>query len=338
VNAGFRAGTLLPVGLSIAGAWQRETAGQLDQRYDGKFARIDAVLPVSRDLAAVGGVGYERIEITERAPLLDADGDIVRDGSGRFVTDPASPPQIAYETDGIFWDAGVLYQPSSRMSLEARIGRRYNSWSYTGSLQWRMSRRMALQVGVYDSIDSFGRSLSRNLAALPTSFDVPADPFNDAFNGCVFSSANRNPGQCLNGVLGSIASANYRARGVTGILSINAGPTSLGFGAGYSNRRYLVPASNLVLAGTDDETYFAQFFAARRLDAVSNVTGNIYANHYSSGIFGSPSVLGAGANGSYIRTFGPVSATASLGIYTFDVEGQGGNTSAQALLGLRYGF
>lgn len=337
-TASIRAGTILPVGLSIAGAWQREEAGQLDQTYDGKFARIDAVLPVARGLALVGGVGYENITITERDPLLDGAGNVVRDGAGRFVTDPASPPRIAYEIDGIFWDAGVLYRPNTRLSLEARLGRRYDSMSYTGSLQWRMSRRTALQVGVYDSIDSFGRQLSRDLASLPTSFETPVDPFGDAFNGCVFSSAGNNAGRCLDNALGSIASANYRARGVTAILSMNAGPTSLGFGAGYANRRYLVPASNLVLAATDDDTWFAQFFASRQLDAVSSVTGNIYANYYTSGILGAPSVLGAGANGAYNRSFGALSATAALGIYTFDVEGEGSSTSAQALLGLRYGF
>ncbi len=338
INAGVKAGTLLPVGLSVAGAWQREEAGQLDQTYDGKFARIDAVLPVSRELAAVGGVGYENIEITERDPLIDGNGNVVRDGNGRFVTDPASPPRIAYEVDGIFWDAGVLYQPSSRLALEARVGQRYDSWSYTGSLQWQMSRRMALQVGVYDSVDSFGRQLTRDLVALPTSFEVPDDPFGDAFNGCVFSAAGRNPGRCFDNALGSIASANYRARGITGILSMNAGPTSLGFGAGYANRRYLVPESNLVLAATDDDTWFAQFFASRQLDAVSSVSGNVYANYYTSGILGAPSVFGAGANGSYARSFGPLSATAALGLYTFDIEGEGSTTSAQALLGLRYGF
>jgi hypothetical protein len=338
VTASMKAGTILPVGLSIAGAWQREEASQLDQTYDGKFARIDAVLPVARGLAVVGGVGYEKIEITERDALLDGSGNVVRDGAGRFVTDPASPPRIAYEVDGIFWDAGVLYQPSSRLMLEARVGRRYESMSYTGSLQWQMSRRTALQIGVYDSIDSFGRQLSRDLAALPTSFETPHDPFGDAFNGCVFSAAGKNAGQCMDNALGSIASANYRARGVTGILSMNAGPTSFGFGAGYANRRYLVPGSNLVLAATDDDTYFAQFFASQQLDAVSNISGNLYANYYTSGILGAPSVLGAGANGSYARSFGALSATASLGIYTFDVEGEGSSTSAQALLGLRYGF
>lgn len=338
VTASMKAGTLLPVGLSIAGAWQREEASQLDQTYDGKFARIDAVLPVARGLAVVGGVGYENIEITERDPLRDGTGNVVRDGAGRFVTDPASPPRIAYEIDGIFWDAGVIYRPNSRMTLEARVGQRYDSMSYTGSLQWRMSRRMALQVGVYDSIDSFGRQLSRDLAALPTSFETPVDPFADSFNGCVFSSAGNNAGRCLDNALGSIASANYRARGITAIISMNAGPTSLGLGAGYANRRYLVPASNLVLTATDDDTYFAQFFASRQLDAVTNVSGNLYANYYTSGIMGAPSVLGVGANGAYARSFGPLSATAAVGIYTFDVEDEGSNTSAQALLGLRYGF
>lgn len=337
VRAGVKAGTILPVGVSVAGAWQREEASQLDQRYDGKFARADAVLPVGGGLAVVGGVGYEKIEITQKDPLLDADGNVVRDGAGRFVTNEASAPRIAYQVDGIFWDAGVMYK-AARLMLEARAGRRYESMTYTGSLQWQISRRSGLQIGVYDSVESFGRQLASNLAALPTSFGVPADPFGDAFNGCVFGTAGQNAGQCLDNALGSIAAANYRARGVTAVLALNAGPTSFGLGAGYSNRRFLVPEGSSVLAGTSDETWFAQFYAAQQLDPQSTLTGNLYANYFLSGIPGAPAVLGAGANGSYVRTFGALSATASLGIYTFDIEGQNGNTSAQALLGLRYGF
>jgi hypothetical protein len=337
VRAGVKAGTILPVGVSVAGAWQHEEASQLDQTYDGKFGRADAVLPVGGGLAVVGGVGYEQIEITQKDPLRDANGNVVRDGAGRFVTDPASPPRIAYEVEGLFWDAGVMYK-TPRLMLEARAGRRYDSMSYTGSLQWQISRRSGLQIGVYDSVESFGRQLASNLAALPTSFGIPVDPFSDAFNGCVFSAAGQNAGQCLDNALGSIAAANYRARGVTGVLALNAGPTSFGLGAGYANRRYLVPAGSSVLAGTSDETYFAQLYASQQLDPRSTLTGNLYANYFLSGIAGSPAVLGAGANGSYIRSFGALSATASLGIYTFDVEGQNSNTSAQALLGLRYGF
>lgn len=337
-TAGVKAGAMLPVGVSIAGAWQRETANQLDQRYDGKFARVDTVLPVGQGVALVAGLGYENIEITQKDVLLDVDGNVVRDGAGRFVTDPASPPRIAYEVDGIFWDAGVLYKPSSRFILEARVGRRYESMSYTGSLQWQISRRSGLQVGVYDSIESFGRRLARDLATLPTEFNIPNDPFGDAFNGCVFSAAGTVAGQCLDNALGSIASANYRARGVNAVLAMNAGPTSFGLGAGYSNRRYLVPAGSSVLAGTADETWYAQLYGAHQLDFLSMLSGNLYANYFDSGIPGAPGIFGAGANGSYMRNFGRVNATASLGVYTFDIDTQGSVTSAQALLGLRYGF
>jgi hypothetical protein len=338
VRAGLKAGSLLPVGVSVAGAWQREEASQLDQTYDGKYGRADVVLPVGRGLAAVAGVGYEKITITQRDALRDGSGAIVRDGAGRFVTDPASPPRIAYQVDGIFWDAGVLYKPSARLMFEARVGRRYDSMSYTGSLQWQLSRRSALQIGVYDSVDSFGRQLAGDLAALPTSFNVPVDPFGDAFNGCVFSAAGSAAGQCLDNALGSIASANYRVRGISGVLALNAGPTGFGLGAGYSRREYLVPVGSSVLSGVTDSTAYLQLFASRQLDSRSALSGNVYANYFDSGIGGQGNVLGAGANGAYMRSFGPVNATASLGIYTFDVEGQGNSTSAQALLGLRYGF
>jgi hypothetical protein len=202
----------------------------------------------------------------------------------------------------------------------------------------QFTRRTALQVGVYDSVESFGRQLSRNLAGLPTSFNTPIDPFGDAFNGCVFASAGNAAGSCMDNALGSIASANYRARGVNGMFSMNVGGTSLGLGAGYSNRRYLVPSGSSVLAGTSDDTWFAQLFASQRLDSRSALSGNIYANYFETNIPGQGSILGGGANGSYLRSFGPISATASVGIYTFDIEGEGSNTSAQALLGLRYGF
>lgn len=338
VRAGVKAGTILPVGLSVAGAWQREEGSQLEQKYDGKFGRADAVLPVGRGLAVVGGVGYEKIEITQKDALRDGSGNIVRDGAGRFVTDPASPPRIAYEVEGIFWDAGVIYKPSARFMLEARVGRRYDSMSYTGSLQWQISRRSGLQIGVYDSVQSFGRQLASDLAALPTSFNTPNDPFGGAFGGCVYGDTGAAAGSCLTNTLGSIASANYRARGVTGVLSMNAGRATFGLGAGYASREFLVPDGSSIIAGTSDETAYAQLFAARAMSSRSGVNGNLFVNYFQSGIPGAPRVYGTGANGTYYHNFGPLSATASVGIATFDVEGETNNTSAQGMLGLRYGF
>ena len=55
------AGTVLPVGVTVSGAYEREDASQLDQSYEGKYVRGDVTLPVSGTLAGRAGVGYEKI-------------------------------------------------------------------------------------------------------------------------------------------------------------------------------------------------------------------------------------------------------------------------------------
>jgi len=55
----------------LSAGYEREDTSQLDQRYEGKYARADVTVPVGPTLALLGGVGYEDIEISERAPLLD---------------------------------------------------------------------------------------------------------------------------------------------------------------------------------------------------------------------------------------------------------------------------
>src|SRR3546814_12763327 len=81
--------------------YEREDASQLDQRYEGKYARADVTMPIGPTVALLGGVGYEDIEIGQRDPLLDADGVPVRDANGRFVTDTSSPRRLSFDTDEI---------------------------------------------------------------------------------------------------------------------------------------------------------------------------------------------------------------------------------------------
>src|SRR3546814_8934986 len=112
--------------------YEREDASQLDQRYEGKYARADVTMPIGPTVALLGGVGYEDIEIGQRDPLLDADGVPVRDANGRFVTDTSSPRRLSFDTDGLIWDAGVMWRPSRRTSLTARVGRRYGDPLHPG--------------------------------------------------------------------------------------------------------------------------------------------------------------------------------------------------------------
>src|SRR3546814_6657634 len=97
------------------------------------------------------------LETSQKDPLLDADGNPVVDDDGRFVADPASPQRIAYRTDGIYWDAGVVWRPSTRTQLEAHVGRRYDSWVYFGTLSHAMSETRGMRVVVYDPVDTFGQ-------------------------------------------------------------------------------------------------------------------------------------------------------------------------------------
>lgn len=341
-SVGVKSGTVLPVGVTASGSWTREDAGQLDQRFDGKYGRGDVVLPVGGGLAVAGGVGYESIKISQRDPLLGPGGVPVVDANGRQVTDPASPRRLAYDFDGIFWDAGVIYRPSRRMMVEARVGRRYGSMSYTGSLSYQTGRGSGLQIGVYDSIESFGRQLGGKLSSMPTSFVQTNDNFGDQFGGCVFSTSGNSTGTCMNNVFASIPTANYRARGVTGTMVFSRGPNTIGFGGGYSRRSFIAPnvpgSTGIQVNGTDDEAFFGQVFASSQLSRRTSLSGNAYLSYTNSDLPGADGVLGWGANSVLTHQFGKLSATAAVGIYGFEQQASLSDVQAQALLGFRYGF
>jgi uncharacterized protein (PEP-CTERM system associated) len=304
------------------------------------------VLPVSRTVAIRAGVGYEKIVSKQRDAKLNAAGQPVLDGSGRYVTDPSAPIRVAYNTDGLIYDAGVIWKPSPRLELQANAGWRYGGETYTGSLAWQMSRDTGLQVVVYDGIETFGRQLRDGLRALPTNFQTQIDPFGQQFGGCVFGSkpgsgdtAGGGAGGCLNSAFQSASSATYRARGVDAVISASRGRTSFGVGAGYSNRKLFTPdqTPGFDIYGTEDQSAYAQAFLSRSLTRRSTLDANLYGNWYSSGL-GSDDVFGAGATGSYSLNFGRLGTVASLGVYTYDQADLDAQWSAQALLGARYSF
>ncbi|MCW3835564.1 hypothetical protein ACFQ1E_06480 [Sphingomonas canadensis] len=342
LSTGVKSGTVLPVGITASASWTREDAGQLDQKYDGKYARGDVVLPVGRGFALAGGVGYEKIEITQRDPLLDGTGAPVRDAAGRMVTDPASAPRIAYDFDGIFWDAGVIWRPSRRTFLEARVGQRYDSMSYTGSFSYQIGPQSGIQIGVYDSVESFGRQINGGLAALPTDFVTTVDPFGNQYSGCIFGTTGGAAGSCMNGILASTATANYRARGATGVVVLARGPIRMGLGGGYQRRNYIAPATGfgtgVNVNGSFDESYYIQAFASRELGRNAAISGSVFGNYSNSDLPGARGLYGWGANAMYSHRFGKLSGTAAVGVYGSEDETGNSITAAQALLGLRYGF
>lgn len=345
-SVGQQPGGYLPVGWSVGGGWNREDQSVLDARFDDKWVRGDLTVPVSGHSALVGGVGYEDIEVSQRDALRDANGDpVVRDG--KLVTDKSSPRRLSYDQDGLIWDVGVLWRPSRRTSLEARIGRRYGSMTYRGSFSWQPDSRSSLNIDVYDSIGGFGRLVTDNLATLsPGGFDVNRNPFSGDPGACVQgrpgqSGKGGGNGICLNPVLTAITGASFRYRGVNVQYGRTAGPWSYGVGLGYTRRRFIAP-DDPVFAGLDgarDQIWFADLFLARRIDEKSGFDANIYWNYFDSGLSGTVDTMNAGAYASYYRTIARrLNARASLGLDAVDPKGLESTIAALAQLGLRYQF
>nr|WP_276588961.1 MULTISPECIES: hypothetical protein [unclassified Sphingomonas] len=339
-TVGIAPGTVLPVGVTLSGLYEREDGAQLGQRFEGYHGRGDVLLPVSPNVALTAGVGYERIEASQRDPLLTAGGTPVLDGNGRFETDPNSPRRIAYRTDGVYYDAGVVWRPDRRTSVEAHVGRRYGSLSYTGTATYQASKTVGFAVNVYDSVQTFGQQLRQGVAALPTSFVSNQDPFSQQFNGCVFGTSGGAPGGCLDSVFQSITTASYRARGVDAVGTITRGLSTFGVGIGYANRRLYAPTggSGIVVYGDEDESYYGQLFWARSLSRNSGLDVNAFVDYYTTQLSGGEGTWSYGATGSYYRNFGRLSTTASVGLYSFKVGDLSSDVSLQALLGARYHF
>lgn len=329
----------LPFGWTISAGYQREDASQLDQRFEGKYVRGDVTVPVSPTLALTAGAGYEDLKATERAPLFNPDGSPVVDGNGRFVTDPNSPRLLALDIDGLIYDAGVIWRPNRRTTLQVRAGHRYGGTAVTGSLEYRMSTHSGLYVGVYDGIESFGRSLTRSLAALPTSFETSRNPLTGDFNRCVFGP-NPGTGGCLDDTFQSVVTSNYRARGVSLLYSSVRGPWSLGLGAGYHQRKYLAPTGAFFSVDrVKDESWVVQGRLGRRLSRNSDIELDLYADWYESGLPGAGSVAAYGGTGSYYYQFGGgLSARAAAGLFAVNRDGFEDDLSGQLLVGARYEF
>ncbi len=338
IHAGTRPGDVLPVGLGIGAGWNREDISNLDQRLEDFHVRGDVTVPVSQTLAVVGGIGYEKVKISNRDVLWDDAGHPVIGSDGHYKTDKSKPRQIAYDVDGLIWDVGIIWRPSPRTSLEAHVGRRYGSMSYYGSFGWQASRRSSVNVSVYDSISGYGGQLNRALVSLPTDFQAIRDPVTGELSGCVGSLKE---GSCINGALGALRSAVFRARGITATYALDLGRITTGIGVGYDRRKYIA-ADGTILAAVDgktDENVWLAAYLNGRLGPRSSFSTNIYANWFDSNLDrgGGGTAFGVSAAYNYLLTQ-RLSATAAVGLDGGTRKRDEDYWNASALVGMRYSF
>jgi len=330
VHASTRPGEMLPVGLGLGAGYYQEDVSNLDQRVKDLHARADATLPVSSDLALVGGVGYEKVEVSSRDAVLDA--------NGRYVTDTSSPRQIAYETSGLIWDAGVTWRPSRRTALEAHVGWRYGGTTVFGAFGWKPNRRSTVNISVYDSLSGFGGQVNRALVALPREFTVQRDPIGGDINGCVVTLEE---GGCMTGAFGALRSATFRARGIQGSYALELGRFGTGIAVGYDRRKFIAAPGTILASANgvvDENTWLSAWFNGK-LDRRTTFGTYLYADWFQSGFTAAEDGVALGLTGSLDHTFdNHISANAALSLQGIQHKLADDLWNAYAQIGVRYSF
>lgn len=338
VHIGTRPGQGLPIGVGAGAGYYQEDISNLDQRVRDFHARADVLVPLSPQLALVGGVGYEDVKISARDAVRDINGDPVVE-NGRYVTDKSQPRINAFDSTGLIWDAGVIWKPSRRTQLEAHVGRRYGTTSYFGSFSYAPNDRSSLNISVYDNVAGFGGQLNRTLSEMPAEFTAVRDPISGNISGCV---ASLQGGNCLAGALGSLRSATFRGRGVMANYSYDFGRTTFGVGVGYDRRKFIAAPGTVLAAsnGLIDENYWAVAYLNGKLGRNSHYTFDVYANWFRTGSASDSDATSFGATLAYYHDLtAHLSARAALGVEGISRPDPFDDSwSASALAGLRYTF
>lgn len=338
LSAGIAPGTVLPVGISASAGYNQEDISNLDQRVRELRGGAQVTLPVNSNLALIGGVGWQDVKVSSRDAVRGANGVPVIGSNGRFVTDKSRARTIAYDVSGFTWDAGVMWRPSRRTSLSAFVGRRYDSMTYYGSFSYAPNTRNSLNIDAFDAVTGFGSTVGNAVRGLPTDFTAQRNPFSGDISGC---ASGAQGGGCINGALGSVASAAFRNRGVTANYSHTAGNLRLGLGAGYF-RRTFIGASGTVLEaanGQSDETLFVNAGIGGAIDRRSGFSVNIYDSWFQSGVSDLADVNAMGINAGINRQFtNRLVGTIAVGLDALNRKQVEDELIATGQLGLRYNF
>lgn len=331
------------VGWTVGAGWVREDMDRLSSKYDGKYVRLDLVVPLSPTFAVTGGAGYEDIKATQQDIVRDASGLPVITADGNLVGDPTKPRLLTYDQDGFIWDVGVIWRPGPRTEVKLRGGERYGGTTVTGSIEHKFNQNYALSAYIYDNVSSFGRLLVADLSGVPTSFRISqAGQALTGFAGggsCVFGT-QPGAGTCFADALQSVNNFNFRNRGAGLLFSGGHGVWHFGIGAGYNNRHYIAPpTADFLLHGATEESFTLEGDVERRFTRTSGINFDAYAAWYESGLAGRSTSFSAGFTTTYYHNFLLDRLQAHLSAGLYNANGQDFDSTFGALsFGLRYGF
>ncbi|MDB5668634.1 MAG: hypothetical protein JWL74_1584 [Alphaproteobacteria bacterium] len=285
VSVGVAPGGPLPIGLTASAGYVREDSGALDNRFEGRFVRADVVVPVSPTFAVTGGVGYSRTEASQQNIRRSPGGVPLRDSAGRVIPDPTASRVTTLDTDGVYWDAGILWRPTPRAEIQVRAGQDDDGdMLVMGSATVQIGRRSGISATLFDHDTSFGQGIISSLRRLPAAFNINPDPLRDrGFGDCVFGE---EPGQgsCLASSLQSISSIAFRARGGSLVFTSTGRLWNIGAGLAYTHRSFYLPDDPLFASvfAREDQDLNGFVYVSRRLTRDVTLTLNPYFSFYDN--------------------------------------------------------
>nr|WP_232307088.1 hypothetical protein [Sphingomonas sp. Y57] len=339
-NIGMEPGSL-PFGWKVSSEYRRENTTNLDEHFRAFNVIGEVRVPLAGSpIALVASGGYERTRTSERSALVDpVTGLPVRGKGGRFLVDPASPRLLTYEVEGLIANAGVIWRPSRRTRMEARVGRRYGDLSVTGLIEMRPSERSGLTLIVTDRVESFGQGVSSGLAGAPPILDVNQVDPSSSYQQCLFGKTSGS-GRCIASSLGQASANSYRERAANIIFTRTMRTWNLSGGLGYARRTYIDnPNSLFSLDGVVDQSFFSSLSIGRPLSRISGVSFSFTGNLFKNGQVGASDVMSGSFSTNYYRSFGRgIQMQASVAVDGSKQDGMTTDVSGRARLGLQYRF
>lgn len=339
IAIGNRPGEGLPIGLGADAGIYQEDVSNLTQRVSDKHVRGSVTIPVTDDVSLVAGAGYEHVRVSARNARFDSAGNVMVDSNGRYVTDYSQGRQIAFDTEGLIWDAGVVWRPSRRTNVEFHVGDRYGRFGGYGFINYQPDDHSSFNLVVYQGVTGFGGALTNSLFNLPTQFSTVRDAITGNLSSCV---AATSAGNCFAGTTGSVNSTVYRGNGFSAGYAFDHSRLRGGIGFGYERRQYIT-APNSVLAninGKVDQYYWVSTYLGYHVTPRSTFGATLDGYKYVSGINtaqGDINAVRAVALYQYYLSR-HLTTTASLALDGITREKADDLWSAAAALGMRYTF
>lgn len=312
---------------TLSGRYSKDDREDLNENLRIYSGVLDLSYSLNRKVALLGSIGYEDIYDEQDNYLVDAETGLpLLDSEGRLQVDPNQPRRAMIDRKGETWDVGVRLTPSRRTELTVRAGRQYGSTVVNGNLRYTIREGITLSARYAESLNTFGRLFSGELAGQPFAFMVD-------------NNYRLGPSMILIptefGLLplpGNVTNATFRSRLGQVALSYNKGRTSATISGYYDRRNYLDAGQSAgsdappagTLSGRSDVTWGVTMGVNRDLSARHSVYGNLYYSNlkYALSRERRDSVYG-GSIGYQIRLSDHVRASAEFYTLHRSVDGFG---------------